>query len=823
MAKLSNTSVYGNLGVANTISCLNLYVDRLGSAVTNGINIGDIDNTENLGYLSMVVSGCEINVNNQTNQEFVRFRNHSGSTYQYLTIGPHTDNGYMEIGTQSLTDAATLGNIYFNGTDSDVGTLFIGAKHNTLPAITFELDTNGSKIWPIYITEDTIKISAATSLILCGGTAGMTYSNPDGSPALTINGDGTVVIPNETTINSNIISCGSTMVGYGMDSPSFERLYFGGVSTYFQHDSSAEDATGAIQSSQSFSVFDPSSSVNPETLISADGYRGPQIGWQPMFFDDFNNDHISEYTYTGDVSSFSYNGTNGTAQITKATAHLPGSYTGCAVFLPLKKTINTDKIRYFTMRYRNRTGVSAEPFASGFVQWKYDGDVSWSDTHKMTFTLSTATTRQFYNLWLDLSESDYWTDGETVSDFRVHFDDPEDGAALTAAVIGIDYWGIGHRGFESNFTSTDMYFWSDVEIASGGTLSVSGDTSLETLSANTIVSGSTDLLDMFADIAHVHDFSGITNTAHTHDFSVITNTAHTHSEYFESTDVATFLQVKSTGDMFVNEGGGGVPARSRIFFHGGTSSTDQTFGYYAATNNFKMTDDLEVDGNINSLSQIQSGGTDIGTLFADASHNHDLSDITNTGHTHLPEEVYSGGTVLKSFQPWIQRSDSQCNVQETNKHWYMALTKDASSYVMTQFIVPSDYVAGTPITLDYIFEAAYNATASGYTDIVNTVTLKSPVLHPADPNVSTGRSYTNTYQTAYTTSNVAVYRQTIRRVNDLTITTDGTIDGITLIPDHHIITVFISHVSSASEAYPGNFYGWNFKCKYYGSTLAESI
>jgi len=198
-----------------------------------------------------------------------------------------------------------------------------------------------------------------------------------------------------------------------------------------------------------------------------------------------------------------------------------------------------------------------------------------------------------------------------------------------------------------------------------------------------------------------------------------------------------------------------------------------------------------------------------------------LGDFHVTGQITSASKADSG--TLKEFQPWIQRSDGQCVVHETNKHWYMFVTKDTTSYVMTQFIVPSDYVAGTPITFDYIFEPNYNATATGYTDIVTTVTLKSPVLHPADPDVSTGRSYTNTYQTAYTTSNVAVYRQTVRRVNDLKITTDGTIDGITLIPDHHIITVFISHVSSASEAYPGNFNGWNFKCKYYGSNDGVSV
>jgi hypothetical protein len=123
------------------------------------------------------------------------------------------------------------------------------------------------------------------------------------------------------------------------------------------------------------------------------------------------------------------------------------------------------------------------------------------------------------------------------------------------------------------------------------------DLDLVSLSAVTIYSGSNNLTSIFSDIDHNHEFSEILNTGHTHEFSVITNTGHTHSSS-DIVDLTDTIETQITG----------------------------------------ITHD-EISATTLSADTIYSGVNNLTSIFSDIDHNHEFSEILNTGHTHVAANI----------------------------------------------------------------------------------------------------------------------------------------------------------------------------------------
>lgn len=495
MAKLSNTQVYGHLGVANTITCQNLYIDRLGSALTNGLNIGDISSDS---FVSIATSGLSISLDNAGASYVSSFFNRSGNV-QYSMFGAGTNSdgysGHVAIGTEGSAVGDRYGIIRYSDANQTSGQLIIENTSTVTSPYTAATKIIVGTNTAITITEE--------KTIICGGTEGISYNLASvADPIFEVASDGTMSFNKIVTFQDTTVAQGPLAIGFATGAtPSTSRLYFNDGNKFMQYDPDAEDGAGALQYTDSIAMlFTPTTQA--EVTMSTDGFLGPQIGWVPAWFDDFNNDHLSEYTLSGsyDTGYPNVSTERGTLRIQQADFEWPVGYTGYsgnALYFPLKlqsEFLHGNKHRYFVMRYLNRTVSGDEPFKTGYIAWKKNTDAGWSATNRYSFELVTAATKSWYWLWLDMYDAgSAWSGGTSssyVTDLMIHLDDPVSGAGGNTANISVDYWGFGHRGFESRFNSSDVYFWSDAAIE--GSLAVTGDTTMDMLTADTMFVGHID-------------------------------------------------------------------------------------------------------------------------------------------------------------------------------------------------------------------------------------------------------------------------------------------------------------------------------------------
>jgi len=476
VAIFTSSQIYGDLNVSSTIGCKDLYIDRLGSSESNGLFIGNVATDS---YLKLNQCGVTVSVTAYTANYIAALINPNNGN-QYTIIGAGLNDatnkyGHLKIGTSGASDAGRYAIIQYDDNDNTTGELHLKRPSST-GAIKIIVGGNTG----ITITENQI--------ILCGGTDGITMATA--LEAIKISSDGTVAVKTDFVADSNISVSGSIGVGFSTGATSANaRVYFGTNSDYIQYDKTAEDLVGALQTTKMINPLN--ADLTPaEVLFSKDGFMGPQIGWQPEFFDDFSWDSRSEYIFTGaqDAGYPAIQILPSTMQIRgTSTVALPGEYIGIGTEFPLKTQISTARNRYFVMRYRNKSSTLDTPYANGYVEFTTNTGPTWTADQRILFILNTATTRQWYELWIDMYSNTNWSSASTtqyLTGLRVHVDDPLNGAGGENPTLGIDYWGIGHRGYESKFSSSDMYYWGDIQIV--GDLSVSGNVNSTAISANTI-------------------------------------------------------------------------------------------------------------------------------------------------------------------------------------------------------------------------------------------------------------------------------------------------------------------------------------------------
>ena len=74
-----------------------------------------------------------------------------------------------------------------------------------------------------------------------------------------------------------------------------------------------------------------------------------------------------------------------------------------------------------------------------------------------------------------------WRGSTPITNLMMEIEDPlPTGASTSDIIMNIDYWGIGHRGYESRFTSSDAYFWNDLTEFEGN-VNVSGVVTVDSI------------------------------------------------------------------------------------------------------------------------------------------------------------------------------------------------------------------------------------------------------------------------------------------------------------------------------------------------------
>lgn len=479
MAKLGPTKIYGDLGVSDSISSKNVYIDRLGSDDSIGLLVGSIANEK---FIHLLTTGVTINLRSSTAQAVAAFTNYSGENH-YSIFGAGLNDGHyghIKIGTSGATIGSRHGLIQYDDGDQTSGILRIKNRSAT-PKIELIAGANTG----ITITDDEVIVNAAGTMIF--GTS---------TDAISIAQDGTIALKTDAVADANISVSGTIGVGMATGSTAAgTRVYFGSTANYVQFDGAADGGAGALQINKKLNPLKADLSAT-ETYIGEDGYEGPQIGWTPFWFDDFNNDTISEYTITGSYAATYPNINTGTGnlQILQNTTPpgIPGTYTGNGLYFPLKNpstTLLANKMRYFTMRYRDKTAPGSISYTGGYLAWKKSTDAGWSAANRHNFTIQSGGSKAWYYMWLDMADDgENWT-GTTssvyISDLMIHLNDPVNAAGGNSAQISIDYWGLGHRGFEQRFSSSNMYHWGDVEVE--GDLIVDGSAKFDVISATSII------------------------------------------------------------------------------------------------------------------------------------------------------------------------------------------------------------------------------------------------------------------------------------------------------------------------------------------------
>jgi len=495
MAKLSNTSVYGDLNVSNTIWCKDLYIDRGGVLSSTFFSIGDVSSS-----LYFKVTSSQIQIRSTETSAMMELYNTNDSNGG-LSVGYDATN---EI-TMRVDDGSSdpEGVIEF-GSDVGVGKFLIN-NSSTSSKRHIAFDLAGSNI--MTISGDGVSFIAADvgSALKVGDVDGtgtsLTIDLVDGKlTSSVIEAEGTISATNSITTGS----------GTGTTTED-TRYYFGSGSSYIQRNVSNDDSIPVIGISENVNFLRFGSET--EAGVSSDhGYFGPQMGWQPAWIDDFNYDTTSEYD-RNNLDVFSH--TSGYLVIEKNdTPSSPpvGPITAMTyVDLPLRKTLSASRggVRYFVVRsLADSLSADETYFTGGTVYWRTSSQTGFTDSaqsgQNVSFNFAhpalTASTRSFYETWIDLNGSE-----ETLSEIdgiRITFDNPDGlfySAQTSACRTLIDYWGVGHRGYESTYSSSDYYNSGEL-FELEGDLQVSGDTSVSAMTASTVYLEHIDF-----DISHISD------------------------------------------------------------------------------------------------------------------------------------------------------------------------------------------------------------------------------------------------------------------------------------------------------------------------------
>ena len=171
-------------------------------------------------------------------------------------------------------------------------------------------------------------------------------------------------------------------------------------------------------------------------------------------------------------------------EIKRPKAYIPGAEPKTQLEFPLKNTIAGNNSRYFAIRHSNITDIH---FTAGTIYWKTNPGDAWDIAKSKEFEFkspTTAATRVWDETWVDLGDTS-WS-GSDVTNLMLEIEDPmPTGGSDSIVTMNIDYWGIGHRGFESRFTSSDAYFWNDLTVFDGDVTVASGITADTVTIANT--------------------------------------------------------------------------------------------------------------------------------------------------------------------------------------------------------------------------------------------------------------------------------------------------------------------------------------------------
>lgn len=526
MAKLSNTQIYGNLNVSDTIYCKDLYVDKAGLASGVYFSIGDIASTK---YFKVTSTLLEIN-SSLTSPIGTFYSTHA--TPDGVLIGYDANNNIAMTVDNGSTDPN--GMIEFNS-NAGSGELTIN-NASTVSTRSIAMQLNGTTF--LTVSGDGVTLQAVDP------GAALKIGDVDGTGnSLSILLSDGKLLSNSIEANGTVTITGSATVGSVSGATSADtRYYFGTGSSYIQRDPSNYDGVPMIGISESLAFLNNDSELH--TYVDPKhGFSGPQIGWQPRWFDDFSTDSSSNYTLTSMTMVFN---TYGTITLEKFMGPvISGSSIIPSIEITPEKVIQTSlgSNRYFVIRSKNRS--SGETFSSGTIYWMTTSDTAYTSNQSVDFilahpSLTSSNTRTFYETWVDLHSAGdaYWVDlSNPINKFKFEFNNPE-GTGTTPQVSAMtmifDYWGVGHRGFESVYSSSDYYnAGSKVEVA--GDLHVSGNTTLSAVSATTIY-------------APHNSLSGLSNNDHPQ-YSL---SAHTHSlthqkmiyiEEPESTDVYPIVKV----------------------------------------------------------------------------------------------------------------------------------------------------------------------------------------------------------------------------------------------------------------------------------------
>jgi hypothetical protein len=491
MAKLSNTTVYGDLNVSDKIYCDHIYVDSAGDYNGNvTVTIGDQASNQYSYITDRSLMLHSVNQNN--NSPALQVYNQKCNDVLQARIGARLDQ-YLELGVS-----------YNSTTSKTTGELTLLGTYETYypPSGQFNI-TNDVELDPAELDTRAIDLCIGDVSIMTVYTGGVTVNQYESTAGkFTVTGSLTADPSTNILYVDNFESAtfgtfrGPIGIGYANPTGTTEatRLYMGDSTTYMHYNSESMDSGGTFEMNRPVGVLDAEGLLG-DGVIDKQGFYGPQIGFEPYWFDDFNLDHSSEYNYSG-FQEFRVNHsstTPGRLEIQKQNVshHIPGFgylITGASVYqieLPIKNSFNTGigGAKYFTMRYRSK---SADKFFEGFtVYWSNDATYSEinSQHFDMEYPMTTGVTyRDFYEQWCDLSLAESaWTDFGEVTNLKLIFDNPDYGEEVGDSTTGsaltfIDYLGVGHRGYETRFTSSDAYFWNDLtEFA--GNISVGGDIS----------------------------------------------------------------------------------------------------------------------------------------------------------------------------------------------------------------------------------------------------------------------------------------------------------------------------------------------------------
>jgi len=277
---------------------------------------------------------------------------------------------------------------------------------------------------------------------------------------------------------------------------------------------------------------------------------------------------------------------------------------------------------------------------------------------------------------------------------------------------------------------------------SGGTfdsISVSGSSSFNTLSASTIISGSTNLYEIFSVTGHTHEIGDINNLQGSLDSKanlsgatfiggVYAPTLSGGTLYSGSTDLEDIIiSLILSGDTSdITRIGNGINT-----FTGGTAN-NPTVNISGGT-----FDSLIVTGstNLNTLSAdtINSGSTNLYELFSVTGHTHEINDINNlqgsldtkaslsgatfTGVVYAPTisggTIYSGGTNLEDI---INSSDTFVTGGTVSSGGTFTLSRNDLNNITITGGVSYDQIIKEDWNLD-IYQSGTTITTGVYSDV----------------------------------------------------------------------------------------------------------